>query len=502
MSQDRHNFLRHAAIYFAARGLPGVIAFLAIPLYSRLLAPEGYGKFALVLACSNLISALFFQGLLHALVRFTPAYASDPTRLKSTLLAATLSLIAAAGAVGGVLCILPPTRHLWPVVTACWLLLAVLQPFELFSEYARARLRPWNYMVLQLAKSAGTVVFGGILIKLGAGWMGALLGSVAAGVAPLIYSYRRDWAGIPLRIDREVMRIVFAYSAPLSATVALAVVIASSDRFIIAGMMGESAAGLYAVSADLTARTLTLLMMVVYTAMFPLAVRAWEEGGPEAARERMRDNAAVLLAVGLPAAAGLAMLSGSIADCFLGQSYRAAAAGVIPLIAVAGLLAGLKSCHWDAAFQFTNRTIHQVWIVLVVSLINIALNVLFIPHLGINGAAVASITAYCVSIVITAAVGRRHFALPFPLRPAAQVFVAVACMAAALYPLRAYRGGLVVSVQVLTGVSVYAAALLALNFLHLRDVLLNKLAATRRSAQEDSISLSDAIVAPELEAAP
>src|SRR3954451_22143440 len=148
MSRDRHNFLRHAAIYFAARGLPGIIAFLAIPLYSRLLAPAGYGKFALVLACANLIGALFFQGLLHALVRFTPAYSAEPVRLKSTLLTTTLALLGMVGAVGLVICALPPTRHFWPVVLSCWLVLAVQQPFDLFSEYARARLRPWNYMAL------------------------------------------------------------------------------------------------------------------------------------------------------------------------------------------------------------------------------------------------------------------------------------------------------------------------------------------------------------------
>jgi O-antigen/teichoic acid export membrane protein len=496
MSRERHNFLRHAAIYFAARGLPGVIAFLAIPLYSRLLLPEAYGKFALVVACANLIGALFFQGLLHAFVRFTPAYASEPARLKSTLLTMTLALLGAAAIVGLVLCLLPPTRHLWPVTVACWLVLASQQPFDLFSEYARARLKPWNFMALQLAKSGGATLFGATLIALGAGWMGALLGTALAGVPPLVYAYLKDWRGVPLRIDRGVLRVVIAYSAPLSATVALAVVIATSDRFLIAAMMGESAAGIYAVSADLTARTLTLLMMVVYTAMFPLAVRAWEEGGPTAARERMNDNAAALLAIGLPAAVGLAVLSGSVADCFLGQGYRAAAADVIPLIAVAALLAGLKAYHWDAAFQFTNRTIHQVWIVLLVSLVNIALNVLFIPRLGINGAGFASITAYCISIAVTAVVGRRHFALPFPMRPALQVVAASVCMAMAIYPLRHYRGGVALCLQVLTGTSIYAGALLAMNFLHLRDALI------ARFAGKGLPSLPTSLVAHEWEVAP
>ena len=116
--------------------------------------------------------------------------------------------------------------------------------------------------------------------------------------------------------------------------------------------------------------------------------------------------------------------------------------------------------------------------------------------------AIASIIAYCVSIAITAAVGRRHFALPFPLRPTAQVVLAVTCMAVALYPMRSYRGGLAITLQILAGISVYGAALLSLNFLQLRDVLMRRLASAERSAGLDAMSLPSTIVAPELEAAP
>ena len=43
------------------------------------------------------------------------------------------------------------------------------------------------------------------------------------------------------------------------AILALTAVIGTSDRYLIAWMMGESAAGLYAVAADFTAQTITLL---------------------------------------------------------------------------------------------------------------------------------------------------------------------------------------------------------------------------------------------------
>ena len=142
-------------------------------------------------------------------------------------------------------------------------------------------------MALTLAKSVITTVLGAVLIAAGAGWWGALAGATIAMLIPNVYSFWQDWKGVRLRIDREVLGVVLRYGVPLSLTVALAVVIGSSDRFLIAGYLGEGQAGLYSVSVDLTARTLTLLLMVINTAMFPLAVRAWEEGGPAAAMVHM-----------------------------------------------------------------------------------------------------------------------------------------------------------------------------------------------------------------------
>jgi O-antigen/teichoic acid export membrane protein len=85
MHRDGKNLLSHAAIYLVARGLPGIIAFLAIPLFTRLLDPADYGRYALVLATASLINALLFQWLRLSLLRYLPAYQDRPAVLKSTL---------------------------------------------------------------------------------------------------------------------------------------------------------------------------------------------------------------------------------------------------------------------------------------------------------------------------------------------------------------------------------------------------------------------------------
>jgi len=468
MGQEKSSALRHSAVYLLARGLPGIVAFLAIPTFSRLLDPAGYGNYALVSASVGLLNALVFQWLRLALVRYLPAYKDNSDTLKSTLLTVQYLLIALLGAAAAVICAIPAARDLRAVVVCCWVLLAIQAPFEMFCEHARARIRPLQFMSMQLVRAFISLALGAGLIVAGFGWWGPLIGVGVGMLLPVAYAFGRDWRGLRLSIDRRALATICQYGLPLSLTVGLTIVISTSDRFLIAGMLGRDAAGLYSVAVDFTSQTIWLLMTVISLAVFPLAVRAWEEQGRKAAQDQMRHNAALLLLVGLPAVVGMAILAPGIADCFLGKSFRHAASHVLPLVAVGTFLAGFKACHFDAAFQFVNRTIIQVWIVLVAAVVNVALNLVMIRRFGINGSAVASVLAYVLSIVLTAVVGRRYLALPVPVRPLLQTLAAAGTMGLALYPLRHRLGPVALATQIAAGAAVYGAALFALDFLGVR----------------------------------
>jgi O-antigen/teichoic acid export membrane protein len=472
MHREGRHILSHAAIYLAARGLPGVIAFLAIPLFSRMLDPEGYGRYALALGAINVLNALLFQWLRLSLVRYLPGAGEDRARLKSTLATTCGLLVGAVGLLAGVACLLPVTQGWRAVLGLSWAVLALQAAFELCCEYARGSLQPWHYMRLQLVRSSAFVLLGLTLVALGAGWWGPLAGVGGGMLAALALAWPRDWAGVRLILDKRLLARLARYGVPLSLTVALTVVISTSDRYLIAWLDGESAAGVYSVAVDFTSQTLTLLMMVIHLAMFPVAVRAWEEGGPEAARERMRANASLLLAVGLPCVVGLTVLAPGIAHCFLGKSFRGAAAGIIPLVALGTFLAGFKAFHFDAAFQFAHRTLSQVWIVLIAAVANVGLNVVAIPRWGLNGAAGASVAAYLIAIGLTIAVGRRHVRLPVDGGACLAVLVAGSVMGLLLYPVRDRVGPAAVAAQVAGGAVVYGAVLLGFDFMQLRSQLL------------------------------
>lgn len=488
MQTGSKNVIRHAGAYLLARGVPGIISFLAIPLFTRLLDPKGYGNYTLITTTVGLINALAFQWLRLSFVRYLPASKGNPEKLKSTLLTCQLLLVALGGLVVlGFWAV--PSAHAWrTVAVVCWLMTAVQPTFELFCEQARAAIQPRYYMGLQLSRAALTTGLGVTFIKLGFGWWGPLLGIAVGNAAPAIYAFGHDWRRTRLSIDRQVFISVCRYGIPLSLTVALAIVISSSDRYIIAYFLGNGPAGIYAAAVDFTSQTLTLLMMAISLAILPLAMKAYEEHGPEAARDQMRHNATLLLVVGVPAVVGLMLLAGNISHCFLGKDFRREATHIMPIIALGTFLAGYKAYHLDSAFQFVHRTIYQVWIVLIAAVVNIVLNLVLVRPLGIIGAAGASVVAYVVSMVLTASYGRKHFALPFPTRDFLKVLAGSAAMAVVLWVLRDYRGSLALIAQVSGGGIIYGLILVSLNFLDLRTFLIHGLTGGRSKEPEVAVA--------------
>ncbi|HEY8666893.1 MAG TPA: oligosaccharide flippase family protein, partial [Tepidisphaeraceae bacterium] len=164
MEREGKHVLSHAGIYLIARGVPGVMAFVAIPLFSRLLTKEQYGQYALVIATVGLLNSLVFEWLRLSLVRYLPVYRENPERLQSVLATTAALLIMASGIVAGTIFLLPIHSAWRAMAIPCWIALAVQALFDLASQYSRAVLRPWQFMVLALARSTAMVVVGAALI--------------------------------------------------------------------------------------------------------------------------------------------------------------------------------------------------------------------------------------------------------------------------------------------------------------------------------------------------
>ncbi len=454
--------LRHTAVYLLARGVPGIVNFAALAVFSRILSPTEYGRYALVISAAGLVDALAFQWLRLGLLRFLPSDAHPRQRLLATILTTFLRLAALLAVVAVIAAVVGPfdsaTRRLILVGAA---LLALQSFYELNLEFTRTELAPARYGLFAIAKAIVALGAGAMLVAFDWGELGPLVGLLLAMALPLVmFGGIRPWLGVPLRsANPAVLRDLVMYGAPLATTAALAFVVNSSDRFLIAAMVDTASAGRYAVAYDLAQFTLGMLMMVVNLAAYPLAVRALERNGVEAARDQVRSNTYLLLAISLPAATGLAMLASNVSLVFVGAAFRDAAVHIVPWIALAAWLGGMKSFYVDLAFQLGRSTMGQVWVMAVAALTNVLLNLWWIPRWDVMGAVYATVVSYVVAVAMGTWLARRVFPLPPPSVGAAKIVIATVVMVLVVAPLRTLEGPAALVVQIVVGLVAYAAAM-------------------------------------------
>ena len=468
--------IKHSIVYLFARGIPGVINFFALALYTRLLSPEEYGHYALVIAGVGLANAVLFQWLRLGLLRLLPAHKEKREAFLSTLLVGFWALVGVTGLLGGVALLIVPdpvVRGLLPLGVG---LLWVQAWFELNLTLVQSQLSPKRYGFLVIAKAVLSLALGGLLAYSGFGAVG-LLGSVIFGtLLPAAWATVHEWRGVRINLaDKKISRELLVYGLPLTATFALSFVVSSSDRFLLGWLKGSEATGLYAVGYNLAQQSLGMLIMVVNLAAYPLAIQALEQKGKEAVRRQLSKNAIALFAIGFPAMVGLALLAPNIADVVLGKAFRETAVALIPWIAFGAFLSCMRAYYLDLAFQLSQHTVGQIWVALGAAAVNFGLNLWWIPRLGLIGAAYATVVAYAVALSISLFLGRRLFSMPFPTKEAAKVVLAAVGMAVVLWLLRDFRGIGALAVQITFGVVVYGTLILGFNVAYARTKAINML---------------------------
>ncbi|MGM7702941.1 lipopolysaccharide biosynthesis protein [Pseudalkalibacillus sp. Hm43] len=429
--------LKHTLNYFLAKGLPGIINFVAIAVYTRMLEPKEYGEYALVLAAVTFVNASLFHWLKLGMLRFSARHndtEKEQITFFSSIIATFLSMILLSvllGTTGGFLFIQEPhLRYLWLLGLA---LLCTLSAFELLTEFVRAELRSKLYGVLTLIKVISSLAFSYLYIKLGLGGDAIILGLITGTSLAAIFILPRYIHRLKLNtIDRSLIKEVVMYGLPFIATLSMEYIILTSDRFLLNQFVGTNATGIYAVSYDLSKQILMLIMIIVNLAAYPLVVRALEKEGLEACQNQLRQNTTLLFMISLPAVAGLIILSQPIVEVFLGEAYREKGQVIFSLISIGIFIQGIKMFYFDLAFQLGKNTKLQIWPVLVASILNVVLNLFLIPKYQIYGAAYSTISAYLVSLILSALIGKKIFPLVFPWLNVLKIFIAVSAMSAIL----------------------------------------------------------------------
>jgi len=432
-------FIQDMAKYLPAQVAPAVVGLVSIPILTRLFPPRDYGNYVLVMATVS-VMAVIVGWLSMAIIRFYPAYERDDRlqELYSTVIMWLLVSVFIMAVVFLAILIFIRSlleKRLYSLMLIGILVFVLSASFEVLQHFLRAKRKAALYSSFTVWKNVAGLGIGISLVLLfGLSIEGLLWGSIL-GISlafPILWKIsieRQPFRGI---ISSELTKEMAKYSFPLVFANLAAWILSLSDRYILEFFRSSNEVGIYSASYSISERSILLIASLFLLSSGPISMIVWEKEGEQKSKDFISNVTRYYLLLCIPAVVGISILSKPIIEVFTGVQYREGFR-IMPFVALGGLFLGLQQ-RFQAGFVFYKKTHFIMSAIIVAGLVNVGLNLLFVPKYGYMAAAVTTLIGYTVLLVILVISSRKYFIWEFPFKSLGRATFAAAIMGAAIYP--------------------------------------------------------------------
>jgi O-antigen/teichoic acid export membrane protein len=429
---------RTGTAYTASSVLAKLIALFTLPIYTKYVAPEGFGQAEVIATTVIVLSIVFRLGAIEAFLRFfflRDDY--DPREVTRTafwglLATTTIGVVvsfAASGLLTSVLLRNAPGADTLVHIGIVWFWFSTF--YELLLAFFRVEERAGAYA---LATSINVVITVSLTIWMvigrDMGAKGLVLGNatgtaivVCALFAVHIFSGRIARPGLPLA--RPMLR----FGLPTVPGEVSLYALNWADRILLVNIpasrsAGLAAAGIYSIAYKL-AQGVTIFVRAFQLAWPPLAYSISSDSEAKVVYGRVLTY--YLLVTG-GVVTGLSLLAGPLVRVFTSQASFYSAEQVVPLVATGVVLYGAYLVLVTAVARMGKTG--SLFPVAAAGLVaNVGIGLLLIPDHGIVGAGIALVGAYFVLLGLMYVRARQTLGIVLEWRRLAQI-AAVAVLVA------------------------------------------------------------------------
>jgi len=473
-----------ALSFLLARGLPGLISLLSIMLYTRLLSPEIYGQYAIVISLVVLTITMCFQWMQFSILRFYPKQAIAEKSLLSSMAFSFILISLVVIPLMGILLGLSLDFLSLPVLFIVLLLIFFHAFFDMSVQLPVAQGKALFYGLVLAGKSTLGLIFGLILLFSGFTLAAPITGLALAYFLVGLLVFKKYWLNLSWhKLDKSLIQSMMRYGMPLSGTFIMNFIMANSDRLMLAWMMGEESTGLYAAGYDLSNFSFIVILMSIHLAIYPMIVKAYEEKKAQQTQHLLEQNLVSLALFSIVPGILFTFLVVDFSQLVFGDEFWQVAAKIIPIVTLATFFLGLKAYYFDLAFLLSQKTKHLLSIGLAGSMVNIVLNYFMINIWGIPGAAYSTCLSYFLILCLSYYFGKKLVSMPIPFIEMGKVLLVLVICLLVLLVFNVYISDNFFLNFVLLS-SVYLSMVYYFNFLDCQAVVKNLRDFSRRKISE------------------
>jgi len=403
--------LTHIRNYASAGVLTALAGVVTFPLFTRALSVSDYGILGLITSSLTLFIAVGKLGMQHAVIRFFSQIkngniAYSPNQLSSTvvMLFFLFSIIAAGLWLIVGFAALPRVSEVENVASLLSLAAGIIFMRLLASgmlNYMQAQQRSAVVSVTQIVTKylyLGTAVL--IFVFGNFGIASVLLSMLVAEIIGFLFAGRKFWPDFYFswsEVTSSLSKAMLMYGMPLMMVESMSLIMRLSDRYIIQAMLGENELGMYSASYNLVSYLELILLGAMVQALRPYYLQLWESEGLEKTRAFLSGGLHSYLVIGFPLITLFSLVSPYLLSFLASEKYLPGTI-IIPFVALSYFLEGAMYFLAAGLYIKKNTKVLMFWGA-VATVLNLGLNVLFVPVFGILAAAMVTVLCYVVFVV-------------------------------------------------------------------------------------------------------
>ncbi|MBP5433108.1 oligosaccharide flippase family protein [Ruminococcus sp.] len=394
-SKGKYQSLALNTIIFAIGNIGSkIILFLLVPLYTKCMSPDEYGTADLVFTIGQILVPFLSAGIFSAVIRFG---ISKETRHQDVLRNALL--IISAGSL--IMLLITPLAGLYGAIANWKWYLCAFVITDLFSavemNYLKAKEQNKLYTAISLIRTLALALCNVLFLAvLKAGIPGYLLSTILSALLTMVLVAVRGDIFRDIKDSKRndaLMKEMLVYAAPLILNGISWWVIHSSDKTMIEYMVSAAALGIYSVAGRIP--SLINVIVSIFSQAWDISSIKEVEDGKDT---KFFDNiySVYSFMVFLITIAAIAVIK-PFMHIYVAEEFRTAWM-YVPLLLVSAAYGAVGS-YFGSFYGALKKSRLSMWSTLLGAVINIGLNLVLIPVMGIWGAVIGTVVAYAAIAV-------------------------------------------------------------------------------------------------------
>ena len=407
MSSRYRSLIKDTFIFALGSFGSKLILFLMVPLYTNYMAEAEYGTADLVFTIAQLLAPFISVVIFDAVIRFG---LSKNEKKENVLLVGVIVFIFSVviGAIITPLIGLYRTVSEWKWYLYTYVICNIANSIELNYLKAKGKNKIYALLsILQTGLMASLNVW--FLVYRSLGIRGYLLAYILSNLTIDVLAFIAGKVGSDLtkaKFDKRLFREMVLYSTPLILNNVSWWVIHSSDKVMVEIMISTAALGIYTAAAKIPA-LINVMVTVFQQAWGISAVREIESTNDS---KYYSDVFKFLFLFISGACITFVTIMKVFMHFYVGEGFQEAWQ-YVPLLLVSAVFASIAS-YFGSMYGALKKSVNNMLSTALAAVVNLVVNWIFIPVVGIWGAVIGTVVSYTVVAFVRMIDVRRYINIP------------------------------------------------------------------------------------------